>query len=138
VELLSLAAIETAWKEARREYERAYVTPFCWDNPERFRIGNVLWADGANASMSQRWCLEFPEDYLFVRAVFDELWSVRKPVFPLRDILHLTLARPDLCRINSHLAGVNWYAHHLSTLKTITEADTRRPPSSPEQHTTTP
>jgi spore coat polysaccharide biosynthesis protein SpsF len=133
VELLPFAVLETAWKEARREYERTYITPYCWDNPGRFRIGNVQWADGPNGSMSHRWCLEFPEDYLFVRAVFDELWSVRRPVFPLRDILRLTMARPDLSGINSHLAGVNWYRHHLHELKTISETDTRRLPSSPDQ-----
>ncbi len=55
--------------------------------------------------MSHRWCVEYPEDYQFARAVFDELWSVRRPVFTLKEILNLTLARPDIARINAHLAG---------------------------------
>lgn len=134
IELLSFAAIERAWKEARRDYERMYITPYCWDNPGQFSIGNVVWADGPNSSMSHRWCLELPEDYLFVQAVFDELWSVRRPVFPMRDILALTLARPDLARINAHLAGVNWYRDHLHELKTVTESDTRFPPSREQQN----
>jgi spore coat polysaccharide biosynthesis protein SpsF len=132
VELVTLAALETAWKEARKPYERTHITPYCWDNPDRFSIGNIRWTGGPDASMSHRWCVEFPEDYEFVRAAFDELWSVRRPVFPLRDILNLTLARPALAGINLHLAGVNWYFDHLHELRTIKESDTRISPL-PEQ-----
>ncbi len=128
-ELLSIASIETAWKEARRPFQRIYVTPYCWDNPERFRIGNVAMPGGTDFSMSHRWCLEFPDDYRLVRAVFDELWTVRRPVFPLQEILGLTRARPELLTINAHLAGVNWYRHHLNELKTVSKADTRFPPT---------
>ncbi len=127
VELLPVASIETAWKEAQQDFQRRFITPYCWDNPERFRIANVALPDERNLSMSHRWCLEFPEDYHFVRAVFDELWTVRKPVFTLQDILGLTQARPDLARINAHLAGVNWYRHHLNDLRTISEGETRFP-----------
>lgn len=132
VELLAVASIETAWKEAQRDFQREYVTPYCWDNPERFKIGNVSLPDGRNLSMSHRWSLEFPEDYQFVRAVFDELWTVRKPVFTVEEILRLTQARPDLARLNAHLAGVNWYRHHLKELRTVSEADTRFPPTTRE------
>ncbi len=127
VELLPLASLETAWKEARQDFQRRYITPYCWDNPERFRIGNVALAGGRNLSMSHRWCLEFPEDYQFVRGVYDELWTVRKPVFSMEGILSLARERPELEKVNAHLAGVNWYRHHLDALKTVTGTDTRFP-----------
>ncbi len=107
VELLPLASLETAWKEAGDSNQRTNVTPYCWDNPQRFRIGNVALPGGRNLSMSHRWCLEYPEDYQFVRAVFDELWTVRRPVFPMDEILALTRERPDLCRINAHLRSIS-------------------------------
>lgn len=137
VEVLPLASLETAWKEARQGFQRMYVTPYCWDNPERFRIGTVILPDERNFSMSHRWCLEFPEDYQFVLAVFDELWTVRKPIFPMEEILALTRERPELCRMNVHLTGVNWYRHHLNALRTISSADTRFP-TTPTGTTTQP
>lgn len=137
VELLPISTMETLWKEARQNFERWYITPYCWDNPARFRVANVRWPDSQNLSMSHRWCLEFPEDYLFIRAVFDELWSVRKPIFSLQEIMGLARTRPDLVKINAHLAGVNWYRNHLRELKTIKESDTRSPISNPEQRSLT-
>ncbi len=129
VEFLPVTSVETAWKEAKRDFQRAYVTPYLWDNPGQYRIGNVSWPDGRNLSLSCRWCVEYLEDYHFVQAVFDELWTVRRPVFPIHDILDLALARPDLVKINARLAGVNWYWHHLGELQTVSKNDTRNPPT---------
>jgi hypothetical protein len=41
VEIMTMPALETAWREARRDFEREHTTPFLWDQPERFRLANV-------------------------------------------------------------------------------------------------
>ena len=46
VEIMTFAALETAWREADRDFEREHTTPFIWERPERFRIGNVAWETG--------------------------------------------------------------------------------------------
>ena len=127
VEVVTADSLEAAWKESRKPFQREHITPFIWDQPGRFRIGNVKWETGADYSMSHRWLVEHPEDYTFARAVYDELWTVRNPIFTMNDILELTGRRQDLFAINSHLAGVNWYYNHVDELKTIAPGQTRAP-----------
>jgi len=107
VEVMPLPVLATAWKEAVRPSERELVTPFIWERPERFRIGNIQWESGLNYAMSHRWTIDYPEDYDFVKTVFDELWSVRRPMFSLQDILDLLAQRPDIAARNAHRAGID-------------------------------
>lgn len=125
VEVMSFHVLLEAWREATRSMEREHTTPFIWERPERYRVGNVAWEEGLDYSMSHRWTIDCPEDYQFIKAVYDELWTERCPVFSLYNILGLLEARPHLATINAKYAGVNWYRHHLNELKTITSAQTR-------------
>lgn len=124
VEVMTMRALETAWREAKRPLEREHTTPFLWENPERFRLGNVCWETGLDYSMTHRWTIDYPEDYAFIRAVYEELYP-QNPRFGLQDVLNLTERRPDIFALNSRYAGVNWYRHHLHELKTITADQTR-------------
>jgi spore coat polysaccharide biosynthesis protein SpsF len=127
IEVMPLAVLETAWLEARRDFEREHTTPFIWERPERFRIGNVEWETGLNYSMSHRWTIDYREDYFFIESVYDNLWSETRPGFSIQDILNLLAARPEISAINAKYAGVNWYRHHLDELRTKTAIDTRVP-----------
>lgn len=126
VEVMHMAVLETAWREAGKPFEREHTTPFIWERPERFRLGNVEWKTGLNYSMSHRWTIDYPEDYRFLSRVYDELWSPSRPVFPMDDILKLLELRPDIHGINARYAGVNWYRHHLDELRTVTADETRK------------
>ncbi len=126
VEIMTLDALGTAWREATKNFEREHTTPFIWENPERFKIGNVEWDSGRNFSMSHRWTIDYAEDYEFIRRVFDELWIPEGPVFSMNEILQLLDAKPAIAAINAKYAGVNWYRHHLDELKTVTSTQTKR------------
>ena len=82
VEVMSFSALEQAWKEAAKKLEREHTTPFIWENPERFRIGNVAWNSSKNYSTSHRWTIDYEEDYIFIRKVYEELYHVN-PQFSL-------------------------------------------------------
>jgi len=125
VEVMSFPVLERAWAQATRPLEREHTTPFIWESPELFRIGNVEWETGLDYSMSHRWTIDYIEDYNFIKSVYDELWSDQSRTFSLNDILDLLAARPELAEVNAKYAGVNWYRHHLGELKTKTEKDTR-------------
>lgn len=118
VEVMTMAALETAWREARRPLEREHTTPFLWDQPERFRIGNVAWETGHDLSASHRFTLDYGEDLAFIRAVYDALWTPGPP-FRLADILALLDDRPALRALNARHLGASWYRQHPGQLKTL-------------------
>ncbi len=109
VEVMPLKILETAWKEADKDFEREHTTPFIWERPERFRIGNVKWETGLDFSMSHRFTIDYKEDYEFIKRVYDELYDEKK-IFTLCDILKLLDQNPDIKKINEMYAGESWYA----------------------------
>jgi spore coat polysaccharide biosynthesis protein SpsF len=125
VEIMTFSALEQAWREAVRPMEREHTTPFIWERSERFRIGNVAMGDGEDLSMTHRYTIDYPEDYTFIRAVFDELYPLN-PLFGTTDILSLLERRPDIYAINARYAGVNWYRHHLDELRTVGAGQTKQ------------
>jgi spore coat polysaccharide biosynthesis protein SpsF len=120
-----LAALELAHREARRPHEREHTTPFLWDQPQRFRIGNVLWETGQDLSMTHRLTIDYPQDYAFVRAVYEALHVAGAAPFSLLAILDFLRQHPEVFALNQHLADINWYRHCLTELRTVSAAETR-------------
>ena len=125
VEVMPMAMLETAWKEASLEMERQHTTPFIWERPERFRLKNVEWESGKNLSMSHRFTIDYPEDYEFINHVYEGCYAESSPIFSLEDILHFLEKYPEVYQINAKYAGVNWYRNHLNELKTVSSNETR-------------
>ena len=126
VEIMPLEVLKKAHAHASLLMEREHTTPYIWERPEQFRIGNVVMEGGLNYSMTHRWTIDYQADYQFIQAVYEQLYS-SDPLFGVREILELLEKRPDIYRINASLAGVNWYRHHLDELKTISPGETRNP-----------
>jgi len=124
VEIMSLGVMAEAWKDASRVFEREHTTPYIWERPDRYRIGNVVMDGGLDYSMTHRLTIDYEEDYQFIKAVWEELYPVN-PLFGVNDILELLERRPDIYSINRSLAGVNWYRNHLGELKTVDAEQTR-------------
>jgi spore coat polysaccharide biosynthesis protein SpsF len=124
VEIMSMKALEEAWTNANRSLEREHTTPYFWENPDKFRIGNVEWETGLNYSMSHRFTIDYEKDYNFIKLVYDELYPINN-IFTLKDILNLLDKKPEIKKINEEYCGVNWYRNHLNELKTITISDTK-------------
>lgn len=125
VEIMTFSALERAWREAERPMEREHTTPYIWERPDLFRIGNVVMEDGRDLSMSHRFTIDYPADYAFISTVFDELYP-SNPLFGVGEILALLDSRPEIFEINAQFAGVNWYRHHLDELKTVGTGQTRQ------------
>ncbi len=118
VEVMTMAALATAWREATRPLEREHTTPYLWENPDRFRIGNVAWETNLDYSKSHRWTIDYEEDYQFIRAVYDALYPVN-PHFGLDDILAFVASNPEVVALNASYAGQYWYRNHPGELKTV-------------------
>lgn len=127
VEVCPIRILKMVWEEAKKGYEREHTFPYIWDNPEKFRIGNVEMAGGKDFSNTERWVLDYAEDYEFIKKVYEELYDENK-MFYMEDILDLLERKPEIRDINKHLAGVSWYRNHLGDLKTIDKRSVKFPP----------
>lgn len=123
VEVMPLRVLEIAAAEATLPFEREHTTPFIWERPERFRIGNVTWGAGRDLSTSHRLTLDYAEDYELVARVYAELFDARRPVFGLDDVLELLAARPDIARLNQGFVGRSWHYAELPRLRTVTRGE---------------
>lgn len=125
VEVIPKNILKITHNEAKSPMEREHTTPFIWEKPERFRIGNIVWETGLDYSMTHRFTIDYKEDYDLIKFVYDELYFKRQK-FSLEDILKLLKEKPELKKLNGKFAGVNWYRNHLNELKTISEKQTKK------------
>lgn len=124
VEVMSMDVLEHASRAANQPHEREHTTPWMWDDNTDVRCLNVLWGEGRDLSMSHRWTVDYPEDYLLIRAIYDQLYPAN-PHFTTENILDFLSEHPEVQAINSEYVGMNWYRHHLDDLKTIDASQTR-------------
>lgn len=124
VEVMSFETLENAWIKAKKDFEREHTTPYIWENPDKFRLGNVTWETGLDFSMTHRFTVDYKEDYNFIKRVYDELYE-NNHRFGLIEILSLLEKKPEIKKINEMFVGVNWYRNHLNELKTITPDQTK-------------
>jgi spore coat polysaccharide biosynthesis protein SpsF len=109
VEVMPFSVLETAWTEAIAQHEREHTTPFIWERPNRFRMHNLRWDSGLDYSSTHRWTIDYLEDYRFLAAVYEQLWSSTRPLFSMADVLSLLEVRPDIAALNACHAGKTWY-----------------------------
>ena len=124
VEVVSFPALEKAWLESSQDFEREHTTPYLWERPDEFRILNVEWESGQDLSMTHRLTIDYPEDYEMIKLIYEN-WFPKNPRFGLPDIMQLLQEKPEIQQINAKYAGVNWYRHHLDSLKTIQAEQTK-------------
>jgi spore coat polysaccharide biosynthesis protein SpsF len=124
VEIMTMPCLEKTWRLAERPLELEHTTPYIWENPLQFNIGNVSWNSGLDYSMSHRFTIDYKEDYDFISRVYEELYP-DNPGFSCDDILNLLTEKPKIYELNAAYAGVNWYRHHLDELNTISSHQTK-------------
>jgi len=118
VEVMNVDTLATAWEEAEKPFEREHTTPFIWNQPERFRIGNVVWETGEHCALSHRVVLDYIEDYEVIRRV-DEALSGIRPRYTVRDVRRYLDLHPEVVALNERHRGVAWYQNHLEDLPAL-------------------
>ncbi len=109
VEVFRFSALADAWREAKLPSEREHVTPYIRNNPDRYRMGNLL--NGEDLS-SLRWTVDEKRDLDFVRRVYEYLHP-EKPAFGMKDVLNLLKQKPELMEINGGIARNEGYFKSL-------------------------
>ncbi len=82
-EVFSFAALEAAWRDARKASEREHVTPYL-RNPERFKQAGL---EAPKNFSRERWTVDEPADLEFVRRVWTEFDG--RLDFSYEDVLNL-------------------------------------------------
>lgn len=98
VEVASMSALETTWREAAEEYERAHVFPYIYRNPARFRIVSLREPVDLSA---MRWTVDTREDLEFVRAIYQRMGA--HGVFSWKEVVTLLGREPELLELNRHV-----------------------------------
>ena len=124
VEIMTMNCLEKTWQQATRQLELEHTTPYIWENPDQFSIGNVSWGSGSDYSMSHRFTIDYRADYEFIKQVYGELYPSNSN-FSCEDIIDLLNCKPEIYNINAEYAGVNWYRNHLDELCTISSNQTK-------------
>lgn len=98
VEVCAFAALERAWREARRPYEREHVMPYLYEEPGRFRVLHVR---SETDYGRMRWTVDTAEDLKLVRAIYAAFDG--RDDFSWRQVLELVSRRPELAEINAEV-----------------------------------
>lgn len=89
-------ALMAAHREAEARQEREHVTPFLYNNKDRFACHYLLHEPPIEG---HRWTVDHPEDFELVRRILEALYPVN-PAFTYQDVLTLMEQRPDWPLIN--------------------------------------
>ena len=98
VEVVSMAALQRAWKESTALFEREHVMPYIYEKKDRFKILTI--DHNVNYGM-YRWTVDTQEDLKFVRAVATKMGC--RMDFSWKEVIDLLERDPELMQINAQV-----------------------------------
>lgn len=98
VEAFWVDALAAADRDSIENHEREHVTPFIYQNPERFRLANLL--APAWAARDYRLTVDEAPDLALARAVYASLDPMR---FRVRDLTEFLDGHPEITALNEHV-----------------------------------
>ena len=97
VEVFTFAALETAWQETRKPFDREHVTPYL---RERGRFTQASLNNNEDLS-SLRWTVDEAADFEVIEKVFQYFAPVT--TFTWQQVLQLQRCQPEIFQANQHL-----------------------------------
>jgi len=94
-EVMTLSALECAWRQATEPYQRIHVTPYLYQNPDQFRLLSVTNEEDYSG---YRWTVDTLEDLALVREVYGRLGG--GDAIHWTDVLALLAREPQLAELN--------------------------------------
>jgi spore coat polysaccharide biosynthesis protein SpsF len=96
VDVMPIAALTHVWRHAAEPHQREHTLPFFWESG--MRVLNI--EHPGNLFTSERWTLDYAEDYQLIRAIFEGLYDAERP-FGMSEVLTFLDNNPDLRAINA-------------------------------------
>ena len=97
VEAFTFEALARCWHEARNASCREHVTPWIYQNPDRFRILTVT---NETDESIYRWTVDVPEDLELVRLIYHHFGASE---FQWHDVIEACRQHPQWSVINAHI-----------------------------------
>ena len=98
-EVFSFKLLKKVHFEARQPHEREHVTPYIYQNPQRFRLSNLAFISDESR---HRWTVDTPEDYELIRRILEMLYP-KNQAFGLKDVLAVMDVHPDWFELNARI-----------------------------------
>ena len=108
VEVFSFNALEIAWKNAKKKSEREHVTPYFYNNPEKFKINYFKQQQDQSKF---RYTIDRKEDYELVVKI---LSRIKKRPIKTSDIIELLTNDLELLKLNSHIIPNEGYIKSIN------------------------
>ena len=99
IEVMTLQALERAWRESTERYQREHVTPYICERPSEFKLHGI---ENDTDCSQHRWTVDTPEDLQLLRAIYARFGG--RDDFGWREVLELVEGEPSLADINRHIA----------------------------------
>lgn len=99
VEVFSFYALEKAYKNAKKSYEKEHVTPYIYDANNSFKVIEYCSNEKYNEF---RLTVDTYEDFKLVNEIYSSLYHLNNN-FGLKEILNLLDERPELIEINRNI-----------------------------------
>jgi len=94
IEIFSFKSLEKAWKNAKKPSEREHVTPYVYNNSDKFKIFSIKHSENLS---HLRWTVDRESDLKLVRIIISKL--KKRPIL-MNDIINLLSKEPQLIKIN--------------------------------------
>jgi len=100
-EVFRLSALDEVKRTVTDPAVREHVSLYFYENPDNYRIVNLL-APACWSWPEVRLQLDYPEDHIFLEAVYQRLEPAHGPTFGVGDVIALLQREPGLVEINRH------------------------------------
>jgi len=107
IEIFSFNALETAWKNAKLSSEHEHVTPYFYNNKNKFTIFNMKYSKNIS---NLRWTIDRMDDLKLVRKIIKKI--KQRPIL-IDEILSLHSKEPELFQINQNQIADEGYKKSL-------------------------
>ncbi len=97
-EVMTFEALERDWRESSEPYQREHVTPYIYENPDKFKLHGI---ENDTDYSQHRWTVDTPEDLQLLQAIYAHFGG--RDDFCWREVLQLVESDPALADINRHI-----------------------------------
>ena len=99
-EVFTFDVLQIMEKTTNDPYDREHVTPYIYNNPDKFKIKNI----SSNHQLSSyRWTIDNDEDYEMVNEIYNKRKNQNDGILLMEEILEILDENPEIISINSNV-----------------------------------